>query len=110
MLCVVNSSIKEGWGIINIEANACGTPVVSANVPGLRDSVRDGVSGLLYDYGNIDQLAASMRRVLTDNAMRERLSAGAVSWARQFDWSNSAATMTALCEAVIAGRWRVDPH
>lgn len=100
--CVVNSSIKEGWGIINIEANACGTPVISANVPGLKDSVRDGVSGLLYEYGKLDELAQKISRVLTDEDLRQRLSHGAVEWARQFDWANSAKTMIDLCERVIA--------
>ncbi len=103
---MVNSSIKEGWGIINIEANACGTPVVSANVPGLRDSVRDGMSGLLYEYGRIDQLAAQIERVLADDALRDALSHGAVQWARQFDWATSAKKMVELCERV-AGKFKI---
>jgi len=101
--CVVNSSIKEGWGIINIEANACGTPVVSANVPGLRDSVKEGQSGLLYEYGNIAQLAAKITDVLTNETLCSTLSNGAVQWARQFDWSESAKVMAELCEKVIGG-------
>lgn len=99
---VVNTSIKEGWGITNIEANACGTPVISADVPGLRDSVRDGESGLLYPYGNIDILAAHIVRVLVDRPERERLSAGALRWASTFTWERSSREMQDLCERVIA--------
>ena len=102
---VVNSSIKEGWGITNIEANACGTPVISANVQGLRDSVRDGVSGLLYPYGDIDLLAKLLTRVLVDHPERQRLSEGAVSWASTFTWERSAREMLDLCERTIAD-WR----
>jgi hypothetical protein len=58
---VVNTSSKEGWGLTVVEANACGAPVVAANVPGLRDSVVDGETGLLYEFGNIDDLVTNMR-------------------------------------------------
>jgi len=68
---VVNTSQKEGWGITNIEANACGTPVISANVPGLRDSVDNGNSGLLYEYGNIDDLTSKLELALLDPKMKQ---------------------------------------
>lgn len=102
---VVNSSVKEGWGISNIEANACGTPVISANVPGLRDSVRDGLSGLLYEYGDVDTLARLMQRLLIDEHERERLSEGALRWASTFTWERSAREMLDLCSRVIE-RWK----
>ena len=100
--CVVNPSMKEGWGITNVEANACGTPVISADVPGLRDSVRAGVSGLLYPYADIDALAAAMRRILMDNNLRTGLERGAVDWARRFDWNDSARRMIDLMQSVAA--------
>ena len=98
---VVNASIKEGWGITNIEANACGTPVVSANVPGLRDSVRDGSSGILYPYGDVEQMAKILTRILVDDPERQRLSDGAVAWASTFTWERSASEMITLCERTI---------
>lgn len=99
--CAVNTSMKEGWGITNIEANACGTPVVSADVPGLRDSVSVGVSGLLYEYGNIDHLAKILIELLTDSHKLKDLSYGAVSWAKQFTWDESAKAMIKRCEEVL---------
>jgi len=96
----VNTSIKEGWGITNIEANACGTPVVCANSPGLRDSVKDGLSGVLYEYGNIKQLAQVMREILSDNQKNEMLCKGAVQWAELFSWDNSADLMIELLNKV----------
>jgi glycosyltransferase involved in cell wall biosynthesis len=100
--CVVNTSIKEGWGITNLESNACGTLVISANVPGLRDSVKDGVSGLLYEYGNIEELAEKIMLVLRDKELFERLSIGAITWAKNFTWENSATRMFELLKEVIA--------
>lgn len=101
---VVNPSAKEGWGLTVIEANACGVPVIASDVPGLRDSVLDGQTGLLYEYGNIEQLAAKMLLLLRDRALRVRLSAAALEWARQFNWDNSADEMMKLLEDQIARR------
>ena len=101
---VVNTSIKEGWGITNIEANACGTPVISANVPGLRDSVKAGVSGLLYEYGNIKQLSEQIFSLLTNQIEFNRLSEGAVEWAQTFSWDESAELMLKRCEQVIENK------
>jgi len=97
--CMVNTSMKEGWGITNIEANACGTPVIAANVPGLRDSVSDQQSGLLYPYGNIPVLAAMIERIFSDDALRARLSSAAVQWARSFSCDAGAKQMSALLES-----------
>lgn len=98
---VVNTSMKEGWGITNIEANACGTPVISANVPGLKDSVSEGLSGLLYEYGNINQLANMLDTILSDINLRNRLSEGSIKWASMFSWDKSAKLMLERCKEVI---------
>ena len=49
---LVFASPKEGWGITNLEAAACGTPVVASNSPGIRESVRDGETGYLVPHGD----------------------------------------------------------
>ena len=100
---VVNTSMKEGWGITNIEANACGTPTISANVPGLRDSVKDGESGLLYEYSNIDLLAEKMDYLLSNPDTLNKISQGAVDWAREFSWDKSANMMIDVMNKVIEG-------
>lgn len=99
--CVVNTSIKEGWGITNLESNACGTPVISANVPGLRDSVKDGFSGLLYNYGYIEELANKILLIFRDNQLREKLSNGAIEWAKNFTWEKSADQMLDIIQAIL---------
>jgi len=99
---VVNTSSKEGWGLTVVEANACGAPVVAANVPGLRDSVVDGETGQLYEFGNIDDLIAKMKVFLdspeTRNTFRER----ALEWAAKFDWEVAASQTMALIEQTIS--------
>lgn len=98
---VVNTSAKEGWGITNIEANAVGTPVVSADVPGLRDSVNNGHSGLLYQYGNIDDLRSKIELALTNDDFKHKLNVGAVQWASSFSWDTSAQKMMTLIQDIV---------
>jgi glycosyltransferase involved in cell wall biosynthesis/O-antigen/teichoic acid export membrane protein len=86
----VNPSYMEGWGITTIEANACGTPVVASDVPGLRDSVRNPHSGYLVEYGNPDAFADKILKIITNTSHRKELSENSVEWAKRFSWDASA--------------------
>jgi len=98
---IVNPSPKEGWGLTNIEANACGTPAVATDADGLRDSVRDGETGLLFPYGDHHSLARRLVRILTDDSFRRRLSENAVAWAKTFTWDRAAEkTMEIVAEVM----------
>jgi glycosyltransferase involved in cell wall biosynthesis len=94
-------SLKEGWGLTNIEANACGTPVIASNVPGLRDSVIDGKTGLLFEYGNVQELSRCMIKILSDTDYRENLIRGGFSWAKTFSWDEAATKTLELMEDII---------
>jgi glycosyltransferase involved in cell wall biosynthesis len=94
--CAVSTSAKEGWGMTTTEANACGTPVIASNVPGLRDAVRDGETGILTPYGDHEALARAMVKMLQDREFRERLSAESVRYAAGFTW-DAAADQTLAC-------------
>jgi glycosyltransferase involved in cell wall biosynthesis len=87
---VVNTSSKEGWGLTVIEANACGIPVIGADVPGLRDSIRHDETGLLYPYGDIDALYNAIMKLKNDTALLNRLSEKAILWAAGFNWDSAA--------------------
>jgi glycosyltransferase involved in cell wall biosynthesis len=99
---VVNTSEKEGWGMTVIEANACGVPSVSSNVSGLRDSVRDGVTGYLYPYGDSAALAETILRLLTDAALWNGMSERAREWAARFTWDQVTDDTIALLEESLA--------
>ncbi len=100
-VCVCPST-KEGWGLTNIEANACGTAVIAANVAGLKDSVRDNESGFLYPHGDIDALASKIKTVLTDNTERERIENGALAWSKQFSWDLAAVAFMKNIEETLS--------
>jgi len=99
---LVENSVKEGWGLIVMEANACGTPVVVANSPGLRDSSKDGVNGLMYNYGDVPALAEKLEKLLSDGALRSRLGQQAIVWAKQWTWDGAAEAMEKAAEAAIS--------
>lgn len=87
-------SPKEGWGITNVEAAACGTPAVAADSPGLRDSVRHEETGLLVPRDDPSALAAALLRLAADPALVARLGAGGRAFAATLSWDD-AATQTA---------------
>ena len=86
----VNPSMKEGWGITTIEANACGTPVVASDVPGLRDSVKNPATGFLVEYGNSRALSQKILKVIKDEELRQDMEKKSVKWAKNFEWNVSA--------------------
>jgi D-inositol-3-phosphate glycosyltransferase len=85
-------SHNESFGLVALEAQACGTPVVAAAVGGLRTAVRSGVSGLLVDGHDPAGYAAAVRAVL---ARRELLAVGARRHAAQFSWDRTADSLVA---------------
>lgn len=86
----VNPSMMEGWGLTVIEANACGTPVIASNVPGLRDSISNPHTGYLVEYGNVDLFANKVIELIQNKKTLQSMSSEARNWAQKFDWEKSA--------------------
>ena len=86
----VYTSPREGWGITNIEAAACGTPTVASDSPGLRESVRHEQTGILVPHGNVAALADALGSLATAPDRVERLAAGALDFAQNFSWDRAA--------------------
>jgi glycosyltransferase involved in cell wall biosynthesis len=99
----VLASPKEGWGIANLEAAACGTPTVASDSPGLRDSVQHGRTGFLVPHGDVAALADRIRALLENPAERERMGREARAFAETFSWDASAERMLEVLRAA-AGR------
>ncbi|MEV6106853.1 D-inositol-3-phosphate glycosyltransferase [Streptomyces sp. NPDC051940] len=96
---LVVPSYSESFGLVAIEAQACGTPVVAAAVGGLPVAVRDGVSGFLIPGHDPDDYASALHRLAADTPLAARMGQAAARHARGFGWD---ATATATAE-VYAG-------
>jgi D-inositol-3-phosphate glycosyltransferase len=83
-------SYNESFGLVALEAQACGTPVVAAAVGGLVTAVNDGVSGVLVDGHGAVEWARVLGRLLAEPGRRAVLSRGAVAHAHQFSWDRTA--------------------
>ena len=81
----------EGFGIVYLEANACGVPVVAARTGGVPDAVREGVSGVFADPTNPEDIATKILELIEN---KEKCEKSTKEWARQFDVKNIAARFT----------------
>lgn len=96
-------SPKEGWGITVMEAAACGTPSIASDSPGLRDSVRDGSTGVLVPHGDAEALAAAMLRLANDASLVHRLGSAARRHALTHSWDAAAGQVEAHLRELAAG-------
>ncbi len=95
------ASPKEGWGISNLEAAACATPVIAANSPGIRESVIDGETGFLVPPDDPPAMTAAMRGLVESPALVSSLGAAGRHFAEAFTWDRSANDTLAHLEQVV---------
>lgn len=80
----------EGFGLVFLEANCCGIPVIAGRDGGSRDAVQPGANGLVVDGGSIDEIAAAMLTLRADPALRETLRQGGMRIAEVANWRQKA--------------------
>ncbi|HET6483146.1 MAG TPA: D-inositol-3-phosphate glycosyltransferase [Actinoplanes sp.] len=98
-------SYNESFGLVALEAQACGTPVVAAAVGGLVTAVRNGLSGMLVDGHEPSRWAGTLDRLLDSPRQLRHLSAGAVAHASNFSWDRTAEGLLRVYrEAVVEHR------
>ncbi len=95
---------NETFGNVVLEAMASGLPCLAAAHSGLRDRVRNGVDGFLFEPGNSAQLATLVRWLLQDNAFRADLAANALAFARTQTWQANLDALLDMYEGVLAGK------
>ena len=96
-------SYNESFGLVAVESQACGTPVVAAAVGGLRTAVAHGQSGLLVPGHDPADYAAALHELLRDPVRRRWLGAGGVQHAAKFGWPATAARMVDVYARAMAG-------
>lgn len=91
----------EGFGIVFLEANACGTPVIGGNSGGAPEAINDGISGYVVDPSSPEQLREKVCDLLSDSDLRASMSLSAIGWASEFTWKRSADIVWELSQQVI---------
>jgi|SRR5579875_69019 len=102
-VCLVPSR-SESFGLVALEAAACGTPVVASAVGGLTTLVDDGRTGFLVEGSDAGEFARRVARLVEDPALAERQRCASVLRARAYTWSQAAAALRAIHDELLTGR------
>ena len=106
LVCV--PSYSESFGLVALEAQACGTPVVATAVGGLRTAVADGISGVLVDGHDPRAWSSVLARLLQEPQRRVLLSMGAIEHASHFGWDATARGTLEIYDQVITDAARIN--
>lgn len=102
VLALPSTTRAEGFGMVLIEAQSFGTPVIGSNVGGIPDALVDEGTGLVVPPRDADALAAAILRILGDDALAERFGQAARAFAREHTWERSAAMADSVLRSVVA--------
>ncbi len=102
-VCLVPSR-SESFGLVALEAAACGTPVVASDVGGLRTLVDHGRTGYLVDRSDPEAFAGWVRQILAEPLLAQRLGTGSVLRSRRYTWARAAHLLSEIYEDLTAGR------
>lgn len=98
---LIHPSVREGWGLTVIEAASFGTPSVAFNVPGLRDSIKNGVTGALVDGRSNKEMALRVTDLVKNNAVYKRYQAECLKWAGRLTWEKSTTESLSYLKRVV---------
>ncbi len=96
----------EGFGLVFLEANACGLPVIAGRDGGSTDAVRDGVNGLVVDGHSLPEVAAAMLRLREEAGLRDALREQGLSVARAAGWAGKTGAFLEICLGATQHRRR----
>jgi phosphatidylinositol alpha-1,6-mannosyltransferase len=100
----------EGFGMVFLEASAAGKPVVGGRSGGVYDSIVEGVTGLLVNPEDVDELASKLRQLILDRGLRQRLGSAGLQRAKtEFSWETRARRLREIGKD-IADRFRASRH
>jgi D-inositol-3-phosphate glycosyltransferase len=107
---VVVPSHYESFGMVALEAMACGTPVVASQVGGLAFLIQEGITGYVIPDGEPETLAERLTRLIQQPGLRQQLGEQAAATAQDYAWNNIAERMVNLYSSVLANTNRREKH
>ncbi len=91
----------EGFGVVYLEANACGLPVIAGNTGGVPGAVKDGETGLLVDPENPEEIANAIEKLMTDAELQKTMGENGRKWAEELDWNILIPRYKAALEEIV---------
>jgi D-inositol-3-phosphate glycosyltransferase len=91
----------ESFGLVALEAMACGTPVIATQVGGLQHLVKDGVTGFTIPHNNPDALEEKISQLICNSELRDQLKQNCVEYARTYAWEVITAKIVHLYRSMI---------
>ena len=91
----------EGFGLVYLEAAACGLPSIGSRKSGAETAIKEGVSGVLVNQGNVHETVSVIEKILSDENFKNKLSIGAIEWARQNTWQKASSRYFQIYEEVL---------
>ena len=101
---LLHASVKEGWGLVVLEAALSGTPSVVYNVGGLRDIVRDGVTGVVVQDSSPHSMARDAIRLFADKKQYSKIQREGRAWVKSITWDDAARQSEELLEKAAGNR------
>lgn len=101
---LINPSVREGWGLVNIEANSMGTPVIAYQSAGLIDSVKDHQSGIICKHSTPMELSQMIEEVIKDKNLYKILQNGAFEWSNKFSWEQARKLSVVLINKIYCAK------
>src|SRR3989304_3882582 len=98
---LLHASIKEGWGLVVIEAASQATPAVVYNVAGLRDSVKNGKTGIVIKENTGREMAREALDLLKNKKRYQAFQKNALDWAKSLTWDKATKDSLKLIESVV---------
>jgi len=91
----------EGFGLVYLEAAACGLPSIGSRQSGAETAIKEGVSGVLVSQDNVHETALMIEKILSDENFKNKLGNGAIDWARQNTWQKAVLRYLQIYEEIL---------
>ncbi len=99
--CFVLPSLKEGFGIVILEARAADLPVIGTRVGGIKELIEDGKTGILVEPGNSEAIAKAIQKIYSNPELRTKLINLAMARLKRYDWQNIAERVYSIYQKIL---------